>query len=108
MEYVDLVNKIVSAEHSAQDIAKEVQEKQDSLDADLKRDVAKMREDYFARAGHRIREVEESERAATLEDIARWDKKLKDAEAGVEASYAKNKSYWVETLFHKIVGDSAV
>ena len=57
MEYVDLVNKIVAAEHSAQEIAREVKEKQDSLDADLKLEVGKLREDYFARAKHRIDEV---------------------------------------------------
>ena len=56
MEYVDLVNKIVAAEHSAQEIAREVKEKQDSLDADLKLEVGKLREDYFARAKHRTSE----------------------------------------------------
>lgn len=104
MEYVDLVNKIVSAEHSAQDIAKEVLERQESLDADLKRDVSRMREDYFARAQHRIREVEEAEKAAATEDIARWDRKGEAAMAEVEASYARDRDHWVETLFRKIVG----
>ena len=63
-EYIDLVNKIIAAEHTAQEIAREAQEKQQSLDADLERDIAHMREDYFARAKHRIEAVEKAERKA--------------------------------------------
>ena len=48
-EYIDLVSRIIAAEHTAQEIAREAQEKQQSLDADLERDISRMREDYFAR-----------------------------------------------------------
>ena len=106
MEYVDLVNKIVAAEHSAQEIAREVKEKQDSLDADLKLEVGKLREDYFARATHRIDEVEKTEAAAAEEDMARWDKKRDQALAEVERAYAEHKDQWVELLFSRIVGET--
>ena len=102
MEYVDLVNKIVAAEHSAQEIAREVKEKQDSLDADLKLEVGKLREDYFAR----IDEVEKTEAAAAEEDMARWDKKRDQALAEVERAYAEHKDQWVELLFSRIVGET--
>lgn len=105
MEYVDLVSKIVAAEHSAQEIAREVKEKRDSLDADLKAEVAKLREDYFARAKRRVDEVEKTEAAAAEEDMARWDKKRSDALAGVERAYAEHKDQWVESLFTRIVGE---
>ena len=105
MEYVDLVNKIVAAEHSAQEIAREVKDKQDSLDADLKQEVAKLREDYFARAKRRIDEVEKTEAAAAEEDMARWDKKRDEALDEVERAYAENKDKWVDILFARIVGE---
>lgn len=104
MEYADLVNKIVTAEHSAQDIAREVREKQESLDADLKREIAQMRENYFARAKHRIEQVEKTETEAAESDIAEWDRKLTAAMADVEASYQKNKAQWIDALFSRIVG----
>lgn len=105
MEYVDLVSKIVAAEHSAQDIAREAQEKQESLDADLKRDVTQLREDCMGRARHRIAMVEETEQAAAREDMAAWDKKLAKAMDDVESTYARNKDAWVDLLFHKVVGE---
>lgn len=105
MEYVDLVSKIVAAEHSAQNIAQEAKEKQDSLEADLKRDVAQLREDCMARARRRIALVEETEQSAAQENMLTWDKKLASAMQDVESIYARNKDAWVEALFHKVVGE---
>lgn len=104
MEYVDLVNKIVAAEHSAQEIAREAKERRESLDADLARDVAEMREDYLARARRRIAQVSETEQAAAKEDMARWDQKLEQAMSEVEHAYAKSRDEWVDILFHRIIG----
>ena len=105
MEYIDLVNKIVDAEHSAKEIAREAKEKEESLDEDLARDTAKLREDYFARAQRRVKLVQETEEAAAAEDIARWDQKLDDSMAAVETAYARNKNRWVDALFVRIVGE---
>ena len=63
-----------------------------------------MRENYMARARHRVAEVEKTEAEAAQEDLARWDKKLDQAMSAVEASYAKNKDAWVDALFQRIVG----
>ena len=105
MEYVDLVSKIVAAEHSAQDIAREAKEKQESLDADLRRDVEQLRQDCMARARRRVSLVEEAEQAAAKEDMAAWDEKLSKAMADVESTYAKNKDAWVNALFHRVIGE---
>jgi len=105
MEYVDLVGRIVAAEETAQEIAREAQEKQASLDSDLKRDVEQLHEDCFARAKRRVALVEETERSAAQDSMAEWDAKLSRAMAEVEHAYAKGKDAWVDLLFHKIVGD---
>ena len=104
MEYVNLVSKIVAAEESAREIAKEAQVRESSLEQDLEREIARMRESYMARAKHRVEEVEQTEARAAEEDLARWDKKLEQAMSAVEASYARNKDAWVETLFQRSVG----
>ena len=103
-EYIDLVNRIIAAEHTAQEIAREAQEKQQSLDADLERDISRMREDYFARAKRRIETVEKAERKGAEEDIVKLDKRLKDAMDKVERAYQQDKDQWVDTLFLRIVG----
>lgn len=104
VEYIDLVNRIITAEHSAKEIAQEAKEREVSLDADLAQEEASMRERYFARAKHRIAQVEETERQAADEYIALWDKKLSDTMDAVETAYETNKDAWVETLFSMIVG----
>lgn len=107
MEYVDLVNKIIDAEHSAKEIAREVQERKETLDADLERDVQQMRENYFARARHRIEEVEKTENLGAQQDIENWDQKLEAAMAKVELAYQRNREQWVDVLFSRIVGGAS-
>ena len=48
--------------------------------------------------------VEKAERKGAEEDIAKLDKRLKDAMDKVERAYQQNKDQWVDTLFLKIVG----
>lgn len=105
MEYVNLVSKIIAAEHRAQAIARAATEKQESLDADLQRDVARLRSDYFERAQRKIKLVEEVERSAAKKDMAAWDQRLENAMGQVEAAYSKGKDSWVDLLFHRIVGE---
>ena len=105
MEYVELVNKIIEAEHSAREIAQEAQEKEASLEQDLARDTQRLREDYFARADRRIQMVREAEERSAQESMARSDKKLSDALTAVESSYRRNRDRWVEMLFCRIVGE---
>lgn len=105
MEYMSLVSKIIEAEHSAKDIAREAKERQENLDADLQRDVEQLRSDCFARAKRRIAIVEDTEHSAAAEDMAAWDKRLEQAMAEVETAYATGKSAWADLLFHRIVGE---
>ena len=44
MEYVDLINRILSAEHSASAIAQEVKDRQAGLDRDLARESEELRQ----------------------------------------------------------------
>lgn len=107
VEYANLVSRIVAAEESAREIAKEAQVRESSLEQDLEQEIARMRESYMARARHRVEEVEKTEAQAAEEDLANWDRKLTQAMSAVEASYARNKDAWVETLFQRIVGGAS-
>ena len=104
MEYANLVSRIVAAEESAREIAKEAQARESTLEQDLEQEIARMRESYMARARHRVEEVEKAEAQAAEEDLARWDRKLRQAMSAVEAAYAGHRDAWVEALFQRIVG----
>lgn len=103
VEYVDMVNQIIAAEHSAKALTEEAKEKQEQFQTDLERELEGLREEYMERARHRVELVEQTERAAAEERIAKLDQKLQDALDAVERSYEKHKDQWVEQLFQMIV-----
>ena len=103
VEYVDMVNQIIAAEHSAKALTEEAKEKQEQFQTDLERELEGLREEYMERARHRVKLVEQTERAAAEERIAKLDQKLQDALDAVERSYEKHKDQWVEQLFQMIV-----
>ena len=103
MEYVDMVNQIIAAEHSAKALTEEAKEKQEQFQTDLERELEGLREEYMERARHRVELVEQTERAAAEERIAKLDQKLQDVLDAVERSYEKHKDQWVEQLFQMIV-----
>ena len=103
MEYVDMVNQIIAAEHSAKALASEAREKQAQFQTDLERELEGLREEYMDRARHRVALVEQTERAAAEERMAKLDHRLQDALASVERAYEKNRDQWVERLFQLIV-----
>ena len=107
MEYLNLVNQIVAAEQSAREIAREAREQESSLEAELEREAAGIRERYMERARRRVAGVEETEAKTAQEELARWDRRLECAMAQVESAYARNRDAWVETLFRQIVGEQA-
>lgn len=105
MEYIDLVNKIVAAEHSAKEITREAKDRETSLDADLGRETAEMRTAYMARAKRRVAQVRQTEQESARESIAALDEKLRGTMDAVEAAYARRREEWVDALFSRIVDE---
>ena len=98
MEYIDLVNRIISAEHSASALAQEAREKQASLDADLERECAQLRQRYLERARHRISIVEETEAQLAAESMAAVDERLSHAMEALEEAAPTSRSGWTSSL----------
>ena len=73
VEYLDMVNQIVAAEHSAKALAEEGRQRQEQLRSGLEREAADLREEYMQRARHRVELVEQTERAGAEETIAQLD-----------------------------------
>ena len=106
MEYIDLVNRIISAEHSASALAQEAREKQASLDADLERECAQLRQRYLERAQRRISIVEETEARLAAESMAAVDARLSHAMEALEGAYRAHQQEWVDVLFARVVGQT--
>ena len=104
MEYVDLVGRIVAAEHSAKENAGEAQKREAELESDLNQEIDKLRESQMEKARARLESVREKESAKEQTAMAALDQKLSDALSAVETSRGKYKDNWVDTLFELIVG----
>lgn len=104
MEYIELVNQIIEAEHSAKEIAREARQQEGALDQQVQQETAAMHQRYMERAKRRIEQVEQTERQAADEAIVQLDQKLQTAMEHVEAAYEKNRDQWVDALFSMIVG----
>lgn len=104
VEYLDMVNQIITAEHSAKALAEEGRQKQEQVESGVEREVAQLREDYMQRARHRLELVEETEQAGAEEEIVKLDEVQRRAMKAVEAAYEKNRDAWVDKLFALIVG----
>lgn len=104
MEYVELVNRIVEAEHSAKEIAREARQQEGVLDQQVRQETSAMHERYMERARRRIEQVEQTEAQSADEAVAQLDVKLRNAMDAVEEAYEKNRDQWVDALFSMIVG----
>ena len=104
MEYIELVNQIIEAEHSAKEIAREARQQEGILDQQVQQETAAMHQRYMERARRRIEQVEQTENQAADEAVVQLDEKFRKAMEAVEAAYEKNRDRWVDTLFSMIVG----
>ena len=98
MEYIDLVKRIVAAEHSANELAQEAREKEAALDRDLARERSALRESYLERARRRVAIVEETEAKLAGESANAIDRRLDRAMQALELAYETHWDEWVEAL----------
>ena len=104
VEYMDMVGRIVAAEHTAKAMAEEGRQRQEQVQSGLEQEIAELRESYLERARHRIGLVEQAEQSGAEETIARLDQKQHQAMQQMEAVFEKNRDRWADTLFSMIVG----
>ena len=104
MEHIEIINRIIEAEHRAQSIANAAREKQVRLANDLADERRKIRDELYARANRRIGLVREHEENVALEQIAALDQKLKGDMETLENSYHANRKRWLDELFQSIAG----
>ncbi len=104
MEYNDIINRIVEAENTAQQMSKQAKDKRAVLEDDLKTEREKIHTAYFERAQRRLDVVAEQEEKLSSETIAALDLQLAHDLQAVDELYEKNHVEWVDKLFSRIVG----
>lgn len=107
MEYTKLIDTIMATEQTAQQIVQDTKKKHGSLDADLAQECAQLKESYLEQTKRKIAESEQQVAEQTAQSIAALDAKLAAAQAALEAEKQAHRAQWVDTLFHRIIGDIA-
>ena len=105
MEYTQLVNRILDAEHSAREIAQEVHKREESLESELTKEKADLRASFMDRADKKIAEITHETQASRDESLHAQDVRRDEAMARMERAYQRYGDNWADTLFHRIVGD---
>jgi vacuolar-type H+-ATPase subunit H len=104
MEYEALIDRILEAEQTAQEITREAHEKEARMEADLEKEAAEVRADYFAKADQRLAELRRETEESRAQAIAAQDARFRDAMAKIERAYSRYGDNWVDTMFRQTVG----
>lgn len=104
MEYAGLIDRILEAERNAREITREAYEKQACMAADLEKEAAGIRTEYFARADRRLERLKRETEEAKTKTIAAQTARFTEARAKMERAYSRYGDNWVDTLFRQTVG----
>lgn len=106
MEYAALISRILEAEQTAQEISREAHEKQAHMEADLERETAAVRADYFARADKKLEQFRQETEQKKAQSLAAQDARFDEARKKMERAYERYGDNWVDTLFRQTVGQT--
>jgi hypothetical protein len=101
-DQTEIINKIVTAEHDAQNIVNKAKQALDLLAAEISGEKKKMRDLYLSDADKQIEAIKLTENQAADEAISQLDKKLEEELAAVEKLFKENRSVWVSNVFSKV------
>ena len=103
MEYTTLIDRILEAERTADQITDEVREEQAGLEAHLAAESQQIRDNLMARADERLEKLRKEEQEKKARALAALDARLAEASARMEQAYEKYGGNWVDTLFRQTV-----
>ena len=103
MEHIDVINKIIEAEHNAQNIANEAHGHRDALPEVIEEENRKLREWYFSRADQRIALVSEQEDKIAEEQLALLGQNLASELAALEATCESRREVWADRLYEMVI-----
>lgn len=107
MEYSQLINRLLEAEQGAQSIVQEARGRETSMESELARESAELRASFFAQADRQIQSIDREAQAGKAAALEAQDKRRDEAMCRMERAYERYGDNWVDTLFHRIVGDRA-
>lgn len=106
MEYAALINRILDAEQTAQDLTREVREQEARMEAELEEKTAAVLADYMARADQKLERMRREAERSKAEAIAAQDARCAETRDKMEQAYSQYGDNWVDTLFRQTVGQT--
>jgi len=98
MDYMEVLNKIIKAERTAQQIAEEAKTQRDNLPDDLRASWEEMHTRHLARAESRVQSVREQEERLADQKIEQLDAGLQDGLHKLEVYFRAHHDEMVQRL----------
>ena len=105
MEYSELIQKILTAEHNARQMVRKAREQQASLNAALEQETSTLRSASMERARKRVASIEQEERQQTQAELDALEEQARAALAQADAALERYGGQWADELFRLTVGD---
>ena len=100
----DIIQKIIEIDRMAQKMTDDALAMKNEVEASIDSDKKKLREDFVARARHRISVTAETEKKFLEEALAEIDKKYSDVAEKLNTLYNEKHDLWVNDLYSKVIG----
>ena len=104
MNQTDLIQKIIAAEHQANQMTEEVKEKSEHIDASVEAESESLRKNYLDNAERYLARLEKSEQEKSAVRLKELDERLETKLKQVDVIYEARKDLWVQTIFERIIG----
>ena len=103
MEYTTLIDRILEAERTADQMTHEVREEEAGLNEHLAAESKRIRDNLMANTAERLEKLKKEEQEKKEKALAALDIRLADSHDRMERAYAKYGDNWVDTLFRQAV-----
>ncbi len=104
LEYATLISRILEAEQTAQQIAQEAKEKQNSLETEMVKEAEAVRADFYAKTDRRLEQMKLATEESKISQIEAQSARFAEAESKMEEAYRRYGDNWVDSLFRQAVG----
>ena len=104
MNQTDMIQKIIAAEHQANQLTENAKSQSENMEASIQTEIEALRTRYQANADAYLERLEQAEQARSTRRLKELDDKLDSKLKQVEIIYQARKDEWIEAIFDRIVG----
>lgn len=100
----EILNRIISIEHKAQDIIEDAENQKRTMFENLKKECSKIKNNIMERQQRRIEIIKQTEQKFADEKMAEIDKSTQESIKKLDCVFNEKKEEWVQNIYNNIIG----